>query len=143
MDFKNLCLELRGAEAIYATLVTADLYPHKRGYFRTRHFQYGTFAKAVENECYFITGHRPALTSKKPNTVFKLEEEVILEMHMTDGEVDTLIGNIELELISRYQEILQYDNLPIFTKSILASQAEELNNQWRKLQMNLKIEAQR
>lgn len=140
-DLENLCIELRGAEAIYAILVTSDRYPHKRGYFRERHFQYGTFAKTVENEFYNIAKHRPTRTTEKHNPVFKFTEEVILEIPMTDVEVETLIANIELELISCYQEILRFGLLPITLKVILESQAEELNDQWQKLQMRPKIES--
>ena len=139
-NLEILFAELMAAEKVYGTLVTADRYPHKRDYFKHRHFQYTTFAKILKDEYFAITDRQPAANAGDDyNRIFRPTEELLLERPMTDTEADALIVKVEKRLITKYQELLSFNELPNTTNAILQSQAEELNNEWQKLKTNLQI----
>ncbi|MFC4096134.1 hypothetical protein [Euzebyella saccharophila] len=138
---ESIYSELISAESIYATLIQADRFPHKRPYFKHRYFQYGTFAKNLHEEVVAVTGHKPLRNAVNEDTsIYKSIESSILEESLTVQEVDALVVKTEKKLISRYQQVLKYSELSNTTQAILESQVEELNNEWQKLRSNLQIE---
>lgn len=138
---ESIYSELNTAESIYATLIQSDRFPHKRPYFKHRHIQYGTYAKNLHEEIVAVTGHKPLPNVvNEDHSIYKSLEGPILEEPLTAQEVDALIVTTEKKLISRYQQVLKYSELPNTTQAILESQVEELNNEWQKLRSNLQIE---
>lgn len=139
-ELENLCAELRAGEAVYATVVTADIYPHKREYFKARHFQWVSFAKVLEEELYTLASHKPSRIDSKSGHIFKTAEHSLLEKPLTDRDVDALVIELEYKLILRYREILKIPHMPDTTKAILQSQEEKMNNEWQKMQSDFQID---
>lgn len=133
--------ELIAAEKVYGTLVQSDRHPHKRPYFKHRHFQYGTFANILDDEFFAITDRRPAENrTGEDDLIFQPLERSLLTQSKSKEDIDAQILQVERSMILRYQEILTHGDLPNTTNAILQSQAEELNNEWQKLKSNLRID---
>jgi len=127
-NIETLLAELKAAEETYGTLVTADVYPHKRPYFKRRHFKMAYNALVLEDELDTITGGRYTRPDIAKDSIFESMGTTILEKSMSNDEVDVLIFHKERELVQSYQKVLIYQNLPGVTISILQSQTEELND---------------
>ncbi|PKA97689.1 hypothetical protein B0O79_1358 [Flavobacteriaceae bacterium MAR_2009_75] len=136
-----LFIELIAAEKVYGTLVQSDRHPHKRPYFKHRHFQYGTFANILNDEFLAITERRPTENRTGENDlIFQPLEQSLLTQSTSKEDIDAQILKVERIMILRYQEILTHGELPNTTNAILQSQAEELNNEWQMLKSNLRID---
>lgn len=134
---EKMLMDIKAGEKAYGTLVTADVYPHKRPYFKKRHFKMADDAKVLERELDTITNGqytRPDTTTK--GGIFEPMEKMALERSMTRNELDVLVVHKEQELVRSYQQALAHRNLPNVTVAILQSQAEDLNN----LLLGLKID---
>lgn len=134
---EKVLMDIKAGEKAYGTLVTADVYPHKRPYFKKRHFKMADDAKVLERELNTITNGqytRPDSTTK--GGIFEPMETMALERSMTRKELDVLILHKEQELVESYQQVLDHPNLPNVTMAILQAQAEDLNN----LLLGLKID---
>lgn len=139
-SIENLLVEVKAAEKVYGTLVTADVYPHKRPYFKKRHFKMAYNGMVLEDELDTITGGQYSKPDTAKGSIFEPMETMILEKSMSNDEVDALILQKEQELVQSYQKVLTYQNLPEVTIAILQSQAEEVNNLLLELKIDLQIE---
>jgi uncharacterized protein YbaP (TraB family) len=59
---------------------------------------------------------------------------------LTAIEVDRLILKKEQDLIKKYQEVLDYPDIPDATDALLQSQAEDMNDIAQKLRLDLNLE---
>lgn len=134
-SMESLLAEVKTAGKVYGTLVTADVYPHKRPYFKKRHFKMAFNAMVLEDELDTIAEGQYSKPDTTKGSIFKPMETMILEQSMSNDEVDALILQKEQELVHSYQKVLAYPDFPEVTIAILQSQAEEVNN----LLLGLKI----
>lgn len=135
-SLERLLTEIKDGEKVYGTLVTADVYPQKRPYFKKRHFKMADDAKVLERELNTITNGHYTKPDPREGTIFGPMETMVLERSMTHRELEILLVHKEQELVQSYQRVLAHANLSNVTLAILQSQAEDLNN----LLLGLKID---
>lgn len=135
----HLLAEIRTAEYAYGTLVTADVYPSRRPYFKKRHFQLAQHGKVLEEELNTITGGKFPTSDRGKARIFEPLETTILEQPLDRDEVDALLVQKEQELVQLYQEVLSRPIHSTVTSAILQSQAEELNNLLLGLRIDLQV----
>ncbi len=137
--FEDLLYEIMASKDAYEKLRVANKYPLKNTFFEYQARQRTAFGQILADEIHVVTNRKPQIDYEDERRIFIPIPEVLLEGKMSSIETDQWVAQKEQELIYRYQDLLLHIELPNTTSAILQSQAGQLNNQLKKLEIDLKI----
>ncbi|GGW41385.1 hypothetical protein [Arenibacter certesii] len=134
-----LCEVISSKEAYSKLSLTEDI-PLKRQFFKEQAEQRLDFEQILSDEIIAVKEGGVFKRKKEGACIFDNVAEKVNSTGLTSIEVDRLILQREQDLIRKYQEVLNYENIPDATNAILQSQAEDINDIAQKLILELNLE---
>lgn len=136
----DLLCEVITSKETYNELSRTEDIPQKQQFFKQQAQQRQRFEKILSDEILALNDGGVVKRRKEGICVFDAVAAKVNSGDLTAIEVDRLILQKEQALLTKYQEILAFKDLPDVTAALLQSQAEDMNDIIQKLKLELNLE---
>lgn len=136
----DLFCEVIASKEAYEQLSLTKKLPQKQSFFRQQAEQRREFEKILSHEIVVIKEGGMVKRKKDDACIFDTVAATVNSRNLTAIEVDRLILKKEQELIRKYQDVMEYEDIPEATDALLQSQAEDMNDIAQKLRLELNLE---
>ncbi|MGB6151609.1 MAG: hypothetical protein WBG48_06420 [Pricia sp.] len=132
----RLCNELKRLREAYLEAQNAGTYPGLNALIVEQYAQKSEFLKILNEEYQVLRGDRAKMVEVKGRLIGNDFAQTLSESHHTKDYLYRSIIEQETTLVEKYRQLLLSERLPGTTDAILQAQAEQINANIEKLELD-------